>query len=80
LAAELQNDAVFAEAFNRQFGTNVSEHMQSGKGLLNPPVTNWHYPIDNPGDEQLLTRDEHSSPLLQSLLHPNQIGGFSLNH
>jgi hypothetical protein len=36
LANELSQNADFAAAFNREFGTDVLQHMQSGKKLLNP--------------------------------------------
>jgi hypothetical protein len=76
LASQLRNDPEFAAAFDRAFGTDVLQHMESGSSLLNPPGTVWHHPFDNSGSLQLLTESEHTSPLLQSVLHPGGIGGY----
>jgi RHS repeat-associated protein len=76
LANQLRVDGDFAGMMNRGLSTDVLGHMQSGRGLLNPPGSVWHHPVDNPSVMQLLRRSEHTSPSLQHLLHPNGIGGY----
>jgi hypothetical protein len=68
--------------FARQLGEilgvdDVAAYMRSGRsGLLNPPGTEWHHPIQNPAVMQLLRREVHRHPELQAILHPDNIGGF----
>lgn len=75
-ANQLGQNADLAAAFNRELGTDVLSHMQSGKSLLNPPGMVWHHPANNPSVMQLLRTGEHTNPSLQSILHPNGVGGF----
>jgi hypothetical protein len=63
-------------AFNEELGGEVLQHMESGGNLLNPPGTVWHHPYDNPDVMHLLRSSEHTTPTLQSTLHPDGIGGF----
>jgi RHS repeat-associated protein len=76
LANNLGENPDFAVMFNLQLGTDVLNHMQSGRGLLNPPGTVWHHPVNNPNTMYLLQAGEHTNPALQPVLHPNGIGGF----
>lgn len=76
LANELGRHTDLADTFNREFGTNVLRHMQSGKKLLNPPGTVWHHPATNPNVMHLLRTVEHTNPALQTVLHPDGVGGF----
>lgn len=77
LAGQLKADSQLNGSFNELFGQNVLEHMESGSsGLLNPPRAVWHHPFENPNVMQLLRSSEHTSPTLQSILHPDGIGGF----
>lgn len=76
-AYRLRNNAHRASAFNRQLGTDVLQHMQSGRSLLNPPGTVWHHPVGNPNVVQLMLRSEHTNPLLQPILHPGGRGGWA---
>jgi RHS repeat-associated protein len=43
LANQLGQDVDLASMLNQQLGGNVLDHMQSGRGLLNPPGTVWHH-------------------------------------
>ncbi len=78
LANQMGNDAGLAGMMNQELGTNVLQHMRSGKSLLNPPGTVWHHPIETPNVMRLLRVGEHTNPALQPVLHPgpNGIGGF----
>jgi hypothetical protein len=76
LANQLSSDAQFAGMLNKELGTDVLGHMQTGRNLLNPPGTVWHHPFDNPSVMQLLRSTEHTAPSLQPVLHPNGIGGY----
>jgi hypothetical protein len=76
LATKLKENPEFAAAFNRELKADVLGHMQSGKGLRNPPGMEWHHSADNLNVLHLLRKEEHRSPALRSLLHPDGIGGF----
>jgi RHS repeat-associated protein len=77
--SDLQSNPEFAEAMNEVFGTDVVKHMQSGTGgrLVNPPMSVWHHPYDNPTVNQLLRCEIHTDPALQSVLHPERKGGWA---
>ena len=78
LAAALRTDPAYAAQMNKEFGTDVLGHMQSGKGgLRNPPGTEWHHPKSDPSSMWLLKGDVHRSPSLQDYLHGGGSGGFA---
>jgi YD repeat-containing protein len=55
----------------------AAAQMRTGRsGLRNPLGTEWHHPVDNPDVMILLRRQVHRDPALQSILHPENIGGF----
>jgi len=75
---QLENSSDLQRAVNSEFGTDVLQRMNSGAGrsLINPPGAVWHHPVDNPGVMRLLRTSEHTNPMLQPVLHPNNIGGY----
>ena len=78
LAAALRADSAYAAQMNKEFGTDVLGHMQSGRGgLRNPPGTEWHHPKADPSSMWLLKGDVHRSPSLQNYLHGGGSGGFA---
>ena len=78
LLKAIDGDPNFARQMGEIIGVDdIAAHMRSGRsGLLNPPGTEWHHPIDNPAVMQLLLREVHRHPQLQGILHPDNIGGF----
>ncbi|MDO8272216.1 MAG: RHS repeat-associated core domain-containing protein [Gammaproteobacteria bacterium] len=77
LAEQLRADPDFAAGMNKQLGTDVLKHMESGKsGLRNPPSTEWHHPKGSSGGMWLLRRGTHRDPGLQDYLHQGGTGGF----
>ena len=63
------------DMLNKELGTDVQEHMQSGKQLLSPPGTEWHHPDGE--SVELMRKGEHKNPRLQKLLHPGGKGGYA---
>lgn len=80
LYRDLQANPDLARMFDTELGTNVLEHMSSGKRLLNPLGTIWHHPEFNAHVVQLLRETEHRNPLTQPTLHPGGIGGFGAHY
>jgi YD repeat-containing protein len=78
LYRELAADPDLAHMLDMELGADVLSHMRSGNGILNPPGTVWHHPVENPDVMRLLRSSEHSNPLLQPVMHPgrNRAGGF----
>lgn len=64
------------------FGYDVIEYMESGKGNLKNPSSDWvwHHPAEKPGVVRLIPKGQHQSPTLQIILHPgpNGKGGYGL--
>jgi hypothetical protein len=79
LYKDLQSNPEVAQMLNRELGADVFTHMGSGSGrnFLNPPGAVWHHPIENPSVMRLLRTSEHNNPLLQPVLHPKGVGGYS---
>ncbi|EUJ10302.1 Rhs family protein [Methylophilaceae bacterium 11] len=76
LANMLFSDSELSGMFNQILNHDVLPHMQTGKSLLNPQGTVWHHPANNPSVMQLLRSGEHTNPALQSIMHPEGIGGY----
>jgi hypothetical protein len=83
LEQQLENNPALRQKLNEKLGTDVLQHMRSGKsGLKNPPGTELHHPVDKPKILKVLQKEIHRDPELQKLLHPlpNRGGGMSANY
>lgn len=72
LAMAMKNDAEFAK-----MADNLGIQIPSRLGQ-SPAGWSWHHVPDQPGAMQLVPRGQHQGGPWQSLLHPNQEGGFKL--
>lgn len=78
LAEQMRQDPAFAEKMNKELGTDVLKHMESGKnGLRNPSGTEWHHPKGDPNKMWLLRRSTHRDPIPQGMLHKGGSGGYA---
>ncbi|MFT7878974.1 MAG: RHS repeat-associated core domain-containing protein [Sulfurimonas sp.] len=78
LSKELESDSNFAQGMNDLLGTDVLDHMKSGKSALkNPLGTVWHHPKDKSNRMQLLRKKVHTDPELQDVLHGGGTGGYA---
>lgn len=72
-------DPEWSKVFENIFEGDGSmlDNMRRGSGLTNPEGYVWHHPIDSGSFMELLLKGEHTNPLLQPVLHPGGLGGYS---
>ena len=72
LSVAIKNDAGFASMAD-SLGIQIPNRLSQS-----PADWSWHHVSDQPGVMQLVPRSQHQGGPWQSLLHPNQEGGFKL--
>lgn len=71
LIATMQSDAAFAKSID-DLGIKIDRMDRSPAGW------SWHHVPDQPGVMQLIPRAQHQGGAWQSILQPDQVGGFKL--
>lgn len=72
LAETMAKDSQFAKMVD-SLGIKIPQRLEQS-----PANWTWHHVTDQPGVLQLVPRVQHQGAQWQSLLHPNQTGGFKL--